>query len=108
MEGDCHLGPDEKVALYRIAQEALNNVAKHSKASEAKVRLACSDDAVELSVVDNGVGIDREKVSPEHMGLTIMRERADAIGADLDVSRQDSGGTSVVVRRKRAWRETGH
>jgi ligand-binding sensor domain-containing protein/signal transduction histidine kinase len=101
VQGECSLDVDEKVALYRIAQEALNNVAKHSKASAATVKLACSEATVDLSVQDDGLGIDLEKVTSEHMGLMIMKERADAIGADLSVLSKEDGGTTVRVRWNR-------
>ncbi len=85
------------VALYRIAQEALSNVAKHAEASRVAVELVCHASAVQLTITDDGQGFDPESVPAEHMGLDIMRERADAIGADLKVASRPSGGTSVAI-----------
>ncbi len=95
------LPPNAKVVLYRIAQEALNNIAKHSDASEAQVRLAYHAAKVELCVSDNGRGFDPERIPPDHLGIGIMRERAAAIGAVLSVESQIGQGTKVSV----VWRE---
>jgi signal transduction histidine kinase len=96
IEGDCELPNDVKVALYRIAQESLNNVAKHSSASEATVRLRCAD-VVELHVVDDGIGFDPDSAPADSLGLGIMRERAEAIGAELRVESEPGHGTEVSV-----------
>lgn len=81
-------------AFYRIAQEALNNVARHSYATLAEVSLKCCPGVVELEVTDNGTGFDPATVGGAHLGLNIMQERAQEIGAELYVeNRQDSRGT---------------
>jgi len=92
---------DVSVALYRIAQEALNNVAKHSGAEHGQVRLhECGDDerpALELVVVDDGSGFDPAVVRSGSLGLGIMTERAEAIGARLQVESRPGEGTCVRV-----------
>jgi two-component system sensor histidine kinase UhpB len=85
---------DVELAVYRIAQEALTNVMRHSGASEVDVALACTDDQLMLSVTDNGRGLPEDV--REGGGLTGMRERAMLIGASLDVS--SNGGVSVTLR----------
>jgi signal transduction histidine kinase len=85
------------VALYRIAQEALNNVAKHSDASRATVRLRCEPERVVLHVADDGRGFDVDAVPPDHLGVGIMRERAEAIGAELVIDSVPERGTKVSV-----------
>jgi len=108
VEGQRPLPSEVKVALYRIAHEALNNVAKHAGASQATVNLRCTPPAppeiggkqrggVELHVSDDGRGFDPEGISPESMGLGIMRERAKAIGATLTVESEIGRGTEVMV-----------
>ncbi|NLE43728.1 MAG: GAF domain-containing protein [Chloroflexi bacterium] len=109
-DGQCHLPPDVHVGLYRIAQEALNNVIKHARAKQVTITLHCpdtqrqgtSDDSefssVELSVIDDGCGFDVTRVSPERLGLGIMRERAEALGAVLTIQGQIGGGTRVEVK----------
>ncbi|MBL7065248.1 MAG: PAS domain S-box protein [Anaerolineae bacterium] len=111
VEGECALPPEVKVALYRIAQEALNNVAKHAGASQAMVSLRYippdvggeRGGAVELRVSDDGRGFDPQGVALESLGLGIMRERAEAIAAALDVDSEIGHGTQVVV----VWKDTG-
>lgn len=93
------LPPDARVALYRIAQEALNNVAKHSTASKARVTLSCgeSEGSVKLLIVDDGSGFEPSAASGGQLGLGIMRERADSVGAMLEVRSQPGRGTEVQV-----------
>jgi nitrate/nitrite-specific signal transduction histidine kinase len=138
--GACDVPPEVKVALYRVAQEALNNVAKHAGASQATVSLRCtslpseklptdsgsglnglrsvgprgtpllsggegeseSRDAlsgmgVELAIRDDGRGFDPRNVAPNSLGLGIMRERMEAIGAGLMITSEMDQGTEVVV-----------
>lgn len=98
IEVECPLSSDVRIALYRIAQEALNNVAKHSGASHAEVRLGHkSRGELELRISDDGRGFDASKVSTDHLGLGIMRERAEAIGATLSIESQLGRGTQVMV-----------
>jgi signal transduction histidine kinase len=107
VEGECALPPEVKVALYRIAQEALNNVAKHAGASQASVSLHYippdvggergGAGVVELRISDDGRGFDPEGIPPESLGLGIMRERAEAIGATLIVRSEVGHGVEVVV-----------
>ena len=93
------LPPDVHVAIYRIAQEAMSNIAKHANASSLTVTLVGTDSRVDLSVVDDGYGFDRTDIPAGAMGLDIMQERADAIGAELVVASQPDIGTRVDV----AW-----
>jgi nitrate/nitrite-specific signal transduction histidine kinase len=106
VEGECALPPDVKVALYRIAQEALNNVAKHSAASQATVRLRCQAERVELCISDDGRGFDPGEMSPDSLGLGIMRERVGAIGATLRIESQIGGGARVTVGWQRPQKHT--
>lgn len=95
-EGECKLPPDVQVALYRIAQEALNNVVKHARASQAIVTLRLCN-PVRLTIADDGAGFDPAAVTADHLGLRIMRERAEAIGAKLSVYSEPGEGTQVSV-----------
>lgn len=99
----CHLPPAVKVALYRIAQEALNNCAKHASASQATVTLARNEERLELSVVDDGRGFDPDPLAPDALGLSIMRERAESVGARLEVDSRLGRGTRVAV----CWEPNG-
>ncbi len=95
-QGDCSLPADVQVGFYRIAQEALNNVVKHARASQAVVSLRLCE-PVRLIVADNGAGFDPGAVSADHLGLRIMRERAEAIGARLSVYSEPGEGTQISV-----------
>jgi signal transduction histidine kinase len=97
VEGECSLPPDVQVALYRIAQEALNNVARHSGGSQALLELSCQSERVELAVTDRGYGFDVDRLSAEGMGLGIMRERAEDIGAEFYIHSQPGKGTRISV-----------
>jgi signal transduction histidine kinase len=98
VEGECDLQPEMKVALYRITQEALNNIAKHAGASEAKVNVSCKSGEVLLVISDNGKGFDVVSVPPESLGLGIMRERAKGIGAELKIDSKIGVGSEVIVK----------
>jgi two-component system nitrate/nitrite sensor histidine kinase NarX len=93
----CEIPPEVHVALYRVAQEALSNIAKHAEASRAAVELVCEAAAVQLTITDDGQGFDPSDVSPGCMGLDIMRERVEAIGAAMTITSQPGAGTSIVV-----------
>ncbi|HEX6386686.1 MAG TPA: PAS domain S-box protein [Anaerolineae bacterium] len=97
IEGDCRLPSDVQVAFYRIAQEALNNAAHHAMARQIEVHLRCWSDHVELSVKDDGRGFEPVINSAGRMGLSIMRERAERVGALLSLSSQVGKGTKVLV-----------
>jgi PAS domain S-box-containing protein len=98
--GDRNLPDEVKVAFYRIAQESLNNVAKHADATQATVSLVCGHEEFRLSVSDNGCGFDPESLPPDSLGLGIMRERAEAIGATLTIASQVGRGTEIEVKWK--------
>ena len=87
--------------IYRVLQEALNNVSRHSGASEAWVRLRFSKDSLELEVEDHGKGFVAEKMQ-RGIGLVAMRERAELIGGMLAISPELPGGTKVRLQIPRA------
>lgn len=96
--GEFDIAEEVKVALYRIAQEALNNVLKHSAADSATLQLRYDGVAVVLSIVDDGCGIDSNNGAPDHLGLEIMKDRASAIDADFQIESSVGEGTVVTVR----------
>lgn len=97
VEGDQPLPPEVKVALYRITQEALNNVVKYADPSQAAVSFRCQPEQVELTISDDGCGFDPSCVSPEHLGLGIMYERAAAINAMMKLKSRPGYGTQIEV-----------
>ena len=97
VDEQIQLPPEVQVALYRIAQEALNNVAKHSGARKATVSLCQKAGRVELSIGDDGQGFDASQSRLHSLGLGIMRERAEAIGAALKIESEAGNGARVLV-----------
>ncbi len=95
--GQGPLPPEIKIAFYRIAQEALNNVAKHSGASQAQVALSYTPGGVVLDIRDDGRGFAETAIPGGRLGLGIMRERARAVGAAIAIQSLQGRGTVVAV-----------
>jgi signal transduction histidine kinase len=96
------LPAETQVVLYRICQEALNNIAKHAKATSVEIDVRHEPGALELRIRDDGRGFDSsEQTPPGHYGLSMMRERAETVGAMLTITSQSGHGTELVIR----WRE---
>ena len=100
--GPVHAVREEcAIHVYRIAQEALSNAARHSGSPEAWVRITCAGDELELEVEDRGKGMAEDALKKETdrgLGLVSMRERAELIGGELLVRRRPQGGTAVRLR----------
>lgn len=92
---ECSPGVEQ--ALFRVAQEALTNVAKHSEATQVDVTLACDLDAVMLQIDDNGCGFVPVAVSGKGYGLRNMRERMAVLGGRITVQSQPGGGTHITA-----------
>jgi signal transduction histidine kinase len=97
------LTPEVESVLFRIAQEALTNVAKHAGANSVKVELDFSSSSILLNVTDDGIGFSPEAVlRPEarrkSWGLLGMRERADLVGGQCEIAARPRHGTRVSVR----------
>lgn len=102
--GPMRLPPSVQVALYRIAQEALNNIAKHAGASHVTLELHHQPDGeVILRILDDGRGFDTSSSVPGHLGLSIMCERAQDIGALFRLDSSVGSGTRITVN----WRNGG-
>jgi PAS domain S-box-containing protein len=95
VEGERRLLPDVQVALYRIAQESLNNVVKYAQASRVDVHVMYSRAGVHLEIADDGIGFEPGETKPTSLGLRIMAERAEAIGAELHIDSRPGQGTCV-------------
>ena len=94
---NAKLPEDVKIAFYRIAQEAFNNIDKYAQATQVNVVLESVPDKCKLSIQDNGIGFDLDSVHTEKLGLKIMLERAEKIGADLRVKSSPDQGTKVSL-----------
>jgi len=98
VEGAAQLPDDAQVALYRVAQEALQNVAKHARAQHVWVTLRFAPRGVELAVRDDGRGFDLARVPADHFGLGIMQERMASVGGTVIVESQPGHGTTITAR----------
>jgi signal transduction histidine kinase len=101
----CPLPADMQTTLYRIAQEALNNVAKHADATQVAIQLWSDASRIELAVRDNGRGFNSACVPAGHFGLAIMHERASLIGAACHIESAPGSGTCLRVTRSSAVQE---
>ena len=103
LQSDQQTLPEEtRMALFRIYQESLNNISKHSKAGQAWISLSLDDEEVCLEIEDNGIGFDlpRDWVAQArsgHLGLLGMRERVQSIGGEIEFSSSPGQGTRVRV-----------
>ena len=105
VEGDLDLGDadrrlagDLETAIYRLVQEALTNVAKHARATRVEVAVRAIPGAVDVRVVDDGVGVTAGGATGGGFGLVGMRERVAMAGGELQIERGDGGGTVVRAR----------
>ena len=94
---DVNLPAEIQVAFYRVCQEALNNIARHAKASQVKIDLKQQGATVELCIRDNGQGFDPDQTVAGHYGLGMMRERAEAASAQLSITSERGHGTELVM-----------
>ncbi len=111
IKGKCKLTDDVQIALYRIAQEAVTNIMKHSDAQNVWIQLKCNPlnlqkrmkytKSVLMIIKDDGVGFNPETASGSRFGLTNMRQRAVTIGADLQIQAKPNEGTCVRL----TWKE---
>jgi signal transduction histidine kinase len=92
-----HYAPRVDIALFRMVQEALNNIAKHAQATHVDVVLDDTDDEIILSVRDNGVGIPPGKSNTVTHGLRGMRERAGYLGGSVRIESAPGKGTLIVI-----------
>jgi PAS domain S-box-containing protein len=96
LEDDAGLPPDVQLCFYRVAQEALNNIAKHSQASRASVLFFAHDHVARLEIADTGIGFDTDAAAVG-LGLASMRERVRTVCGDLVLTSHPGKGTRVVA-----------
>ena len=101
------LTPDVEQCYYRIAQESLQNIVKHARAKYASIKLVEDKGALIMVIADDGVGFNFANFADmnleEELGLKGMRERASMVGADLEVSSQPEGGTTIQLSMELAY-----
>lgn len=96
-EGQAILPLEIKEVFYRVAQEALNNIAKHARATQVEISLSVKDGWAEVQIQDNGSGFDAAAISAESLGVKIMRERAEGINAQLVIESAPGNGTRISM-----------
>lgn len=110
--GRCNLPVDTKIAIYRIAQEALNNIAKHAGASNVALTMDCAPETVKLTIHDDGLGFSTADGASDNFGLKIMHERAESIGAELVIDSRPGEGTRIDLSWAAdggdSWERTGN
>jgi PAS domain S-box-containing protein len=89
--------PDVQLQLYRLIQEVLNNISKHSQAKLVNIVLRYREDSLEIVIADDGIGFDMTTIPSDHHGIAIMRERAAKIGASLSIDTAPNEGTYVRI-----------
>jgi signal transduction histidine kinase len=94
----ARIHPDVTLCLFRIVQEGIRNVIKHSRAKRVWVYLGKSDPDLALQIADSGVGFDLAKHEPSGLGLVSMRERVNFLGGDLVIHSMPGSGTRIGVR----------
>jgi PAS domain S-box-containing protein len=97
VEGDCSLPEDVTLALYRIVQESLNNIARHAEADQISVWLRCDEADVKVYISDNGRGFDPGSIPAGHLGVGIMKDRARQVGATFRIDSEPGQGTMVII-----------
>lgn len=98
VEGKLNLDETEEVALYRIAEEALNNTLKHAQACSVSITLRGLDSRVILEIIDDGIGFDpQQAVCSGGVGLSSMRERTSALGGQIGIHSEPGHGTHILV-----------
>lgn len=101
VEGVGLLPPEVQTAIFRITQESINNILKHSKADSVQITFKNMRNSAMLCVQDNGCGFHPGNVTTERLGLRIMRERADAINASLEITSKPNSGTKILLNWKK-------
>lgn len=99
--GDVSVSPDSEQALFRVLQEALSNVARHSQANKVWVTLKSENDHVTLTIEDNGIGYDPKRIT-KGIGLDSMNERLAAVHGRLETSSLQTQGTTVTATIRRS------
>jgi two-component system sensor histidine kinase UhpB len=97
-EKNRELRREAAVALLRIAQEALSNVAKHAGARRVRIALSAADGAMSVEIGDDGAGFEPHAARASRWGMTTMRERAEAVGGAIDIASRPGSGTVLRAR----------
>jgi signal transduction histidine kinase len=99
VRGEGSLPAEVQVAVYRICQEGLSNIAKHARANQVRLDLHLAPEGLELQLNDDGRGFVTSELTPSgHYGLSMMQERAGVVGAVLTITSKPGQGTEILLR----------
>jgi signal transduction histidine kinase len=101
ISGNPDITSDCKINFYRIAQEAMNNIAKHADATEVIVKYWGDENSIHMIIQDNGKGLDGTAAPSNHLGFNIMKERASSINAELVITSEIGNGTKINLIAKK-------
>lgn len=97
IDGGGFMPPETQIVFYRIVQEALINITKHARASHVTINFSDTSSQTILTISDNGRGFNTKQIPVGHFGVTIMKERADKIGAQFQITAKPARGTQVML-----------
>ena len=98
VDGDVVISKEQEHHLFRVIQEALNNIIKHADTDRASVRLEFRDDHISLQIMDDGKGFDPKlKLADEHLGLSSMRERVELMRGTFQFNSRPGEGTKIII-----------
>ncbi|MCX6236993.1 MAG: response regulator [Bacteroidia bacterium] len=98
MDSGLAIAPDTSLTLFRIMQESLTNIARHSKATRVEIVLRTTSESINFRISDNGIGITENEIkSKKSFGIIGMRERAASLGGTLDIYRENDHGTEIKL-----------
>lgn len=92
------LPPSHEITIFRLIQEALNNIHKHAEATQSTIRFEFTTKHVNLLIVDNGKGFNQDEVDQDKFGLINMRERCELIGGKINIQSQENKGTRIHIK----------
>jgi len=94
---ECRLPRPIEEALYRIVQEGLSNIARHSRATRASIDMTFQEHELQIQIADNGIGFDRSRIA-DGLGLRLVHERLDRLGGQVDIRSRKGHGTVLTIR----------
>jgi len=98
MDAGLAISPKDSLALFRIMQESLTNIARHSKAHQVEIGICQNGESLNFRISDNGIGITEDKIkSKKSLGIISMKERAASLGASFEIYSKNEGGTIINI-----------
>ncbi|HLY28802.1 MAG TPA: ATP-binding protein, partial [Aggregatilineales bacterium] len=107
VEAQEPLPPDVQFILYRVTQEALNNIVLHASATHVEITFKSHSGCVDLTIQDNGRGYDPMRIPLGHLGLSIMSDRIQSIGGVIETISQKGNGTLIKISWDRSQESEG-